>query len=248
MAKTLEEIEKEFQLHMQTKDNPETEAESAEPEMQEQIEETRIEKPSEATVLTEVEAAERTSNQETQEKKSVATKASLASDIIFYVALVAMVLCAVLFSKNGLGNNSLAGYQYFEVLTTSMQSVYPRGSLVLVKAVNSDRLEVGDDITFYRNSSTSVTHRIIEIQENYDGNGSKGFITKGVENADPDSGVVDEKNIVGKVIYSIPKVGATISWLGENLWVLIAVFGSLVAFSFFLKIFFRETKKALRNE
>jgi len=154
-----------------------------------------------------------------------------------------MVLCAVLFSRSGVGRNTIGSYQYFEVLTTSMQSVYPRGSLVLVKSIDTDKLQIGDDITFYKDSSTTITHRIIAITENYDGSGNRGFVTKGVENAEPDSGLADERNVVGIVIWHVPYLGALLSWLGENLWLLLVIFGSLLACSFFLRMLCRETSK-----
>jgi|GEM_PF-2147564 len=175
-------------------------------------------------------------------------KISLISDIIFYFTIAAMVLCAVLFSRSGIGRNTIGNYQYFEVLTTSMQSVYPRGSLVMVKSVNTNSLEIGDDITFYKDSSTTITHRIIAVTENYDGNGDRGFVTKGVENAEPDSGIVDERNVVGMVIWHVPYLGALLSWLGENLWLLLVIFGSLLACSFFLRLFCRETAKLFKKE
>lgn len=225
MAKTLDEINAEFQNRVQ-RELPET-AEEAE------------------------ELVESDNSGDFRPKRKPAAKctknASLASDIIFYITLAVMVLCAVLFSRNGMSHSMFGSYQYYEVLTTSMQSVYPRGSFVLVKTVNTDTLEIGDDITYFKDSSTTITHRIVNITENYNSSGNRGFITKGIENAEPDSGIVDERNVVGLVIWHMPYLGALLTWFSENLWMLLLIFGSLLACSFFLKMFYREASGFFRK-
>ena len=55
-------------------------------------------------------------------------------------------------------------------------------------------------------------HRVIEIQEVGD---AKFFITKGDANRNPDSDPVIPENVVGKLVFTIPKIG----------WVAIAVKG-----------------------
>ncbi len=180
---------------------------------------------------------------EKEESKSI-SRTSLISDIIFYFAMVAMVICAVLFSRGAMGTQSFAGYQFREVLSTSMESVYPRGSLILIKQTSASDLVIGDDITFGRDSANIITHRIVEIEENYEGSGRRAFVTKGTENANIDNGVVLEDNIIGKVEKGIPKLGRWLSWLGGNLWAILAVFVSLIAFSFFLKLFVKYRKSS----
>ena len=176
-----------------------------------------------------------------QDKKR--NKASVISDIIFYIALVAMVFCAVLFSRGAFGNQTFGGYKFYEVLTTSMDSVYPRGSLILIKNVDANELVVGDDITFTRDSSNLITHRIVEIKENYEGSGSRAFVTKGVDNAAADKELIPAGNVVGKVVKGFSGLGAMLSWVGSNMWIVLILFLSLMALSFFLKIFWREQKK-----
>lgn len=169
-------------------------------------------------------------------------RSSILSDVIFYVALILMVLCAVIFS-GGKSNSSIGGYSFWEVLTTSMQSVYPRGSLVVVKKVNPGDLVVGDDITFLVDPVTTYTHRIVKIQENYENTAKRGFTTKGVDNPKEDSNIVMADNVVGKVVFHIPFVGQITNWLFSNVWILLLFFFSLIGFSFFIKIYWRESRK-----
>jgi len=170
-------------------------------------------------------------------------RASVISDILFYGALILMVVFAVLFSRGAFGNEAVGGYRFYEVLTTSMDSVYPRGSLILIKEVDAGELIVGDDITFSRDSSNLITHRIEEIYENYEDSGRRAFITKGVDNAVVDAQVVIADNVVGKVVRGFAGLGATLSWMGSNLWIILILFLSLMALSFFIRIFWREHKK-----
>jgi len=55
-------------------------------------------------------------------------------------------------------------------------------------------------ICFKLSNPQSITHRIIDITD-------EGFVTKGDANEDPDSFVVQKKNIIGKVVFTIPYVG-----------------------------------------
>ncbi|MCP1102418.1 signal peptidase I [Aequitasia blattaphilus] len=234
MAKSLEEIEAAFRNQYQKdKKNPE-----------EEIKEEKVEKAAMKEAITEEgEGESKVTETVTEKKPEKAGRAAIISDIIFYFALIAMVVCAVLFSRGAFGTQTFGGYRFYEVLTTSMESVYPRGSLVLIKKTEASELVVGDDITFAKDSSNLITHRIIEIKEDYEGSGKRAFVTKGVDNATADADVVLADNVMGKVTKGIPRMGAALSWIGSNLWLIIVLFLSLMAFSFFIKIFWRESKK-----
>jgi signal peptidase len=96
---------------------------------------------------------------------------------------------------------SLAGDTYYEpVYTGSMEPAIPVGGIVVIKPVNPETLREGDIICFRLSESTSVTHRIINVTD-------EGFKTKGDANEDPDQGIVEKENIIGKVIFIIPFIG-----------------------------------------
>ncbi len=95
-------------------------------------------------------------------------------------------------------------YELKAILTNSMAEKMPAGTLVVTKKVTSDQLEAGDVISFYRQGET-VTHRIKKIIINND---TQKFLTKGDANSTVDQGTVLEKDIQGKVIYFLPKIGA----------------------------------------
>jgi len=96
---------------------------------------------------------------------------------------------------------SLAGDTLYEpVYTGSMEPAIPVGGLVVIKPVDPETLREGDIICFRLSESTSVTHRIINVTD-------EGFTTKGDANEDPDQGIVEKENVIGKVIFIVPFIG-----------------------------------------
>ncbi|TSC95405.1 MAG: type I signal peptidase SipW [Parcubacteria group bacterium Athens1014_10] len=90
------------------------------------------------------------------------------------------------------------------VLSGSMQPVIKMGSVVVVKPVND--YKIGDIITFglMSKTKTPTTHRIFDIKVNA---GTPVYITKGDANNAPDTREVSQKEIIGKVLFSIPYLG-----------------------------------------
>ncbi|MHA2315977.1 MAG: signal peptidase I [Candidatus Hermodarchaeia archaeon] len=92
----------------------------------------------------------------------------------------------------------------------SMEPVFYRGDLVIVRAVDPTTLVVGD-IVIYNASSLNgasgdvpIVHRIIEIQ---DVGGELRFITRGDNNPWPDRYYRTEDDILAKVIGSVKYLG-----------------------------------------
>lgn len=169
---------------------------------------------------------------------------SMASSFLFYFVIIgAVVMAFVSAGKNGNGARDILGYSYFTVLSSSMQDEIPKGSLVITKSVDERELETGDNITFLKDANTTVTHQIVNIYNNYDGKGSTGFQTKGVNNAQADRDVVDSSNVVGKVVFSIPKAGALLELVADNLLFVMGFLGMLLLLSFSLQVFFKIRKE-----
>ena len=158
----------------------------------------------------------------------------LLADVLFYAAIFAVLVSAVMSSHDG-APKTVMGYSYYTVLTSSMQSEIPKGSFILVRRTDPAGLNVGDDITFIRGRGATVTHRIVGIDEDYQGSGARGFITKGVNNVNPDKDVVLGKDVVGKVILTLPAMGAVISYLNENIFLVFIMYGLCILLSFCLR-------------
>lgn len=95
--------------------------------------------------------------------------------------------------------------QIYTVLSGSMEPTYKVGSLIYVKEVDTNELKEKDPITFQLTNKTIATHRIVDIQE--DEKGNRLFQTKGDANQKVDERLVEESEIIGKPIFTIPLLG-----------------------------------------
>ena len=140
----------------------------------------------------------------------------IMGECVFYGLLLLLILSAVFVRTTSDGSpRSLAGYSGMIVLTESMQSEIPKGSLVITKTVDPQSLQIGDDITYMANQTTSVTHRVVGITENYENTGQRAFQTQGIMNREPDKQLVPAVNVVGKVVFHSEVLGTVASFIGQ---------------------------------
>lgn len=143
--------------------------------------------------------------------------------------MIALIIgVAVLAKGSERGPRSFAGFTAQTVLTSSMESVIPKGSLVISRYTDPNTLAIGDDITFMTNETTTVTHRIIGITEKYGDTGQRAFQTQGVMNSSPDSQLVPAVNVVGKVVFHSLTAGKIAAFL-ESYWPLLLFFIVILA-------------------
>ena len=114
----------------------------------------------------------------------------LSTIVVCLVALLALLLVGA----------RILGLQTFVVLSGSMEPHYHVGSIIYVKEVPPETLQVGDDISFRINENTVATHRIVEILP--DGR----FRTQGTANTTTDDPVPQDR-VLGKVVGTIPLLG-----------------------------------------
>ncbi len=90
------------------------------------------------------------------------------------------------------------------VLSGSMKPMMDAGDIVIIAKLPADVIKEGDVIQFRKEEKVTVMHRVIEIQEKEE---VKLFITKGDANDEPDTDPVLPANVVGKLVFTIHKVG-----------------------------------------
>lgn len=151
--------------------------------------------------------------------------------VLSYVLFFAVVMG--IFLSVGDGPRVVGGYGIFNVLTRSMQSTIPQDSLVITKSVDAREIQMGDDITFMAGPTSTITHRVIGIEEDYQRSGLRAFSTQGTDNATKDKDMVVETNIVGKVIFHNYYLGVATVFLQDNCYFIIAY---LVMFMLIKKI------------
>jgi signal peptidase len=184
---------------------------------------------------------------ESKPKPRSKPRSSFIGSALFYGGL--LVFLVLVFSIYGGGTGaprSVLGYSVVRVLTASMQEELPKDSLVVTQEVDPTTLKVGDDITFLKDPNTTVTHRIVSIQESYAHTGERGFETQGIMNATPDKEIVAAQNVVGKVVFHNLLMGQIVGFIREHvLW--IAFFAALgIALVACLRIVF--TKEEVGEE
>ena len=97
----------------------------------------------------------------------------------------------------------LVGYKTFVIVSGSMEPNIPVGSLVYAKEVPFDEIQVDDIVSYQISSSTTVTHRVAEINQDV-----QEVVTKGDANDVVDANPVSYSHIIGKVAFSIPILGS----------------------------------------
>lgn len=121
------------------------------------------------------------------------------------------------------------GYAFFEVVTGSMAPSIQETDVVIVKIGNDAGI---DDIVTFESNGTYITHRVIDVQNNY-------YITRGDANNTNDSPVL-KKDVLGRVVKIIPKFGIWQAILTDSK-VIICL---LVTLFFFSLAFARRKKQA----
>lgn len=123
-------------------------------------------------------------------------------------------------------------YNAYVVLTGSMIPEIDPMDVVITKRRDAKELETGDIITFLssdsRLSGIIVTHRILD--KYYDSTtGKYSFQTKGDANNTEDLALAEDYNIIGEVIFKIPKLGYIQEILASRGGLIIFIFIPCVA-------------------
>ena len=159
--------------------------------------------------------------------------------------VIAVVILVIL-----LAGVRFAGLVPYAVLSGSMEPEYPVGSLLYVKNVDTNKLKVGDDITFMLDEDTLATHRIVEVIPDGEDASVVRFKTKGIANEYADGGLVHSKNVVGKPVFCIPYLGYASSYIQNPPGHYIAIAGGVIilALAFLPDLFKDKPKKAESSE
>jgi signal peptidase len=123
-----------------------------------------------------------------------------------YQGITTLLVALVVLLAIALVGVRLMGIHPYTVLSGSMEPTYPTGSLLYVKGVEVEELDVGDPITFLLDESTVVTHRIVEVLSDPE-DGALRFRTQGDANDSPDANPVHSNNVIGKPVFALPYLG-----------------------------------------
>ncbi|MTI95872.1 MAG: signal peptidase I [Firmicutes bacterium] len=141
--------------------------------------------------------------------------------VVVILLLTGLLFAGVAFARNFSSGGGITAYTLFHVTGGSMEPTVSLGSLAVVKRVGADELAAGDIITYYSREYGSITtHRIIEVNPDFDNTGRTGYRTQGDANATPDKKTIFSEDVVGRVIKVIPAVGKAVHFFQANfIWV-----------------------------
>lgn len=118
--------------------------------------------------------------------------------------LAIVILCGLAMVVPGLFR-----IEMFNVVSGSMAPQIPVGSLIGVRYEAPETLQPGDVIAFLHRDSV-VTHRVVANEKQ-----NHELITKGDANAQEDMDPVAYTDLIGKVRFHVPVLGALFGWFSQ---------------------------------
>lgn len=147
---------------------------------------------------------------------------------IFLKSVSTVIISLILILMFLLVGIRIFGLQPYTVLSGSMESVYPTGSIIYVKSVNPEKLVEGDIITFKMANGIVATHRIVELVPD-DNSDTVSFRTKGDENDVADGSLVKYEAVIGQPQFCIAKLGYFAVFLKQKNGIAFLIVAALVA-------------------
>lgn len=174
----------------------------------------------------------------------------IISSAIFAVLVILIILILIYVIRvKVLANNDRLGevrLNFYTILTQSMYPTIKAGDVVVTYMDENDSYNSGDVITFISNvnGQITVTHRIEEV---YEVNGQYSYKTKGDNNNTADKEIISSNNVLGKVVFKIPKAGYIQQFLVTKTgWIIAIVLPCLgIVIYDILKLFKTVTRKGV---
>lgn len=150
---------------------------------------------------------------------------TLSTAIFVILVLLMAVMLIYIVRVNFLAGNDKLGEVRINMYTILSQSMYPTieaGDVVVTYKEDNDKYNEGDVITFIspKNGNINITHR---VQKVYELNNKYSYETKGDNNSVKDNELTEGNNILGRVIFRIPKIGYIQSFLVTKTGWIVAV-------------------------
>ena len=187
-------------------------------------------------------------------KKVLNRISKIISSALFVILMIIIALIVIYIVRiKVLANSGRLGEVRTNFYTILTQSMYPKieaGDIIITYKNDENIYNVGDIITFVSSSNASsgitITHRIIEVSTL---NGEYYYRTKGDNNNTADSAPVKADNVIGRVVFRIPKAGYIQQFLVTRTgWIVVIVLPCLgIVIYDILKIFRLAGKKKKTN-
>lgn len=143
---------------------------------------------------------------------------ALAKTAASILAIAVLVLSAIVVAPGLIGAD-----ESYVVLSDSMEPAFTSGDVVIVDAVPTEQIDVGDVITYDSpgaGTDDRISHRVVAIDRSDE---QTTFRTKGDQNEKRDQYVVDETDVIGRIWFVIPFVGYFVRFAGTDLGIIMLV-------------------------
>ena len=131
-------------------------------------------------------------------------------------------------------NINLFGFRQYIVATGSMEPKYKVGDLVFIRKTPEEKIKIGDIINYIsENGTDTITHRVTDIIKK---DGQIYYQTKGDNNNSEDPELVKYRQVKGKLVFKISKLGTIITNLLTGT-------GIAILFVFILLSYLRDKNK-----
>lgn len=180
----------------------------------------------------------------TKKIKKSKNRKKVLSSIIYLVLIIFLILNIILVLQSTFNSQkvpNLFGYKTFSIVTGSMEPTLKVNDLIITKNCKQEDIKKGDIITYKRGSSI-ITHRVDNIQNE---GGNVYYLTKGDGNYIYDEYKVKYKDIEGKYVKRIPKIGKIVSFL-KNRKIIIVIILIFLGLNFFSNK--KNKEKIVRQE
>ncbi len=154
--------------------------------------------------------------------------------VVLFIAVIAALLIISVFPITG-------NYKILVVQSGSMEPTIQTGAIVVVKPMQD--YQIGDIITFSNpnDRNESITHRIYDMKINQ---GVPVYITKGDANEDPDSWEILKKDVIGKMLLTVPFLGYAVDFVKTPLgFALIVIVPAGIIIGDEIRKIYKEIKK-----
>lgn len=148
--------------------------------------------------------------------------------VVFVLALI-----FVMFARISGNTPNLFGFSMLRVSSDSMEPELKVGSIILVKNADPATLKKGDVITYHGEKGSVagklITHQI--VSEPYENDGTYYFTTRGIRAGAIDDPEIEDRQIVGKVLFKVPILGSLYDFFTSILGLVAIIALIIIAFS-----------------
>ena len=115
------------------------------------------------------------------------------------------------------------------------------GDIIIVSGIEKSNIKVDDIVTFEQEGKT-ITHRIVEVNKTDQG---EKYVTKGDNNQVNDVEEITYEQIIGILVFKIPRIGNIILLLEDKIYVILLLNLALIIYINTRRV---EEKKKMRRE